>query len=202
MADVQRKRERKPLQPAHRDQQVEREQAEREVDVFHSALVAVPSRHSVLSPEHAVLRTGNRSDRGRRRHVRDRAEPGVRARPAHRPSDLALLAPALDRPGLRCVTRHEPRRRRSRRSRVHGHRQRALDCVEPRHRPARVGGRHARRGAEVRRDHGATHRQRHGDRRRLGRRLGHSRIPCSLQSRDRRTRLAPLDHSGQRRSGL
>ena len=93
--------------------------------------------------------------------------------------------PRIDRSGFRCVTRHEPRRGRSRRSRVHGHRQRAPDCVEPRHRPARLGSRHARRGPEIRRDHGAADRQRHGDCRRLGRRLGHSRI--SLQPTKPRT---------------
>ena len=86
--------------------------------------------------------------------------------------------PRIDRSGFRCVTRHEPRRRHSRRSRVHGHRQRASDCAASRHRPPRLGGRHARRAAEVRRDHGAARRQGHGDRRRLGRRLGHPRIPC------------------------
>ena len=65
-----------------------------EVDVHHSAVDAVPSGHSVLSREHAVLRTGDGPDRCGRHDVRDGTEPGVRARSAHGPSDLALLAPA------------------------------------------------------------------------------------------------------------
>ena len=144
LADLQRQPERQSIQPSQTNQRRQCEQARAEVDVFNSALDAVPAGHSLLSREHAVLRTGNGSDRCRRHHVRDRAESGVRARCAHGPSDLALLAPAHCRPGFRRVPGYESRRRDSGRQRVHGDRQRASDCAEPRHRPSGVGSRDAR----------------------------------------------------------
>ena len=92
LADLQRQPERQSIQPSQTNQRRQCKQARAEVDLLDSAMDAVPAGHSLLSREHAVLRIGNRSDRGRRHHVRHRTESGVCARCAHGQSNLALLA--------------------------------------------------------------------------------------------------------------
>ena len=102
--------------------------------------------------------------------------------------------------GGRRGRRHQSRRGRARRSRLHGHRQRAPVRAASLHRPAHLGRRDGRFPPELRRHQRAAGGQRPGDRRRLRRRRRRPRIPRCLQGLHRRARLALLDHSRARAS--
>ena len=91
-------RPREPAQRAHADRQKQCRAPGAEVD---------------LQPAEHVDAAGD-AGRGRRRDVRDERQPVLRARRRHRARDLALLAPANERPHRQRGGRHQPRRRQSR----------------------------------------------------------------------------------------
>ena len=117
LADLQRPAARQPPQRARRNQDLERGEAARGMDV--------PDPFAAFARGHA--------DRGERHHVRDRGQRGLRARCAHRARDLALRPAADQRRDRRRRLGHQPRRGDPRRPRLPGHRQRPPAGARPAH---------------------------------------------------------------------
>ena len=185
LARLSRLADRQPVQSAGPDQPRQRRAAGAGLDV------------------HAAWRRTPAGDarRRRRRDVRHQRERVLRARRRIRPAHLALPASADQGAGGRCGGRHQSRRRRQRRSGVHGHRRRAAAGAEPVYRGAAVGHRDGRLAAELRRDLGAAGRRRAC---RLGdfrRRRGRARVSGGVRSGDGPGGVALLDRARAGRTG-
>ena len=183
---VQRRPRRQSLHDAAADRQIEREARRAEMDL--------------QDPERGPA--AGHSGRGRRRDVRHTGERVLRARRRQWPSDLAVPASAVHRPGRRRGQRDQSRRGARRRQGFHGDRQRPPDraescdgCVDLGYRDgglARESRRHvsaARRGQPRDFRHGRWRQRREG-------------FCRGLRSGDRQRGLAFLDLAQAGRTGV
>ena len=171
-----------------------------ELEQIHAGNVGPAPSRMVLSargPAHDRRHSGGH----RRRDVRDRAEPSLRARRRDRPRDLALGRAAYRRPARRRLHRHQPRRCGPRRPGLHRDGPRLPGGARPLDGREALGSRDGRLPHALWRDGGAARRGRFGCRGHLRRRPGAARLPRRLSCRDRRAGLAFLDDSRSGRAG-
>ena len=135
-----------------------------------------------------------------RRHVCDERERVLRARRGHGPRNLALSPSANQGSRRQRRGRHQPRRGRRGRPRLHGHRSRARHRAQSIHRRAAVGNRDGRLAPELQRDRRAARRRQSRRDRDVRRRRRRARFRRRLRSGHRQGSLALLDRAASRRT--
>ena len=186
LAELRRLDDRQPLHRSDADRQIECRPAGAQVDLHHPDVVAP---------------AGDAGGR-RRHHVRHQRERVLCARCRQRPRDLALSTAAHEGPRRQCGGRHQSRRRRRGRARVHGDRPRAPARAQSVHRRAAVGHRDGGLAAELQRHVGAVDRRRFRRCRHGRRRAGRARVSRGVRSGHRKRSVAVLDGAEAGRAGI